>query len=102
MAEKVHHLEGPWGWGEVGTVELVALACTAPHDCNARGCPGPVNKRKLEAFDDLLAALELLLDQETNLAGECGWCFLSPFGNCERPSCPGVIARAALAKTKEV
>ena len=31
---------------------------TAPHDCMMPGCPGPVNKRKLEAFDDLLAAAE--------------------------------------------
>ena len=53
------------------------------------------------AFDALLAALELLLEQETNLAGECGWCFQSPWGHCERPSCPGVIARAAIAKATE-
>ena len=50
------------------------------------------------SHDDLLAALKLLLDQEQNLAGECGWCFQSPFGHCERATCPGVIARAAIAK----
>ena len=31
---------------------------TAPHDCIMPGCPGPENKRKLEAFDDLLAACQ--------------------------------------------
>ena len=54
--------------------------------------------RACNSHDDLLAALKLLLDQEQNLAGECGWCFRSPFGHCERATCPGVIARAALAK----
>ena len=41
--------------------DLVAPAVdpiTAPHDCMMPNCPGPVNKRKLEAFDDLLAALK--------------------------------------------
>ena len=31
---------------------------TAPHDCMMPGCPGPANKRKLETFDDLLAACQ--------------------------------------------
>ena len=31
---------------------------TAPHDCMVFACPGPENKRKLEAFDELLAALD--------------------------------------------
>ena len=97
MAEKVHHLEGPWGWGEVGTVELVALACTAPHDCNARGCPGPVNKRKLEAFDELLAALTKIAtapegaysrDKEQYLKNVIEWC--------------QETAQAAIAKAQEV
>ena len=56
MAEKVHYSEGPWGWTKVSKGGLVALACTAPHDCDVPDCPGPANKRKLEAFDDLLAA----------------------------------------------
>ena len=55
-------------------------------------------QHRIDCYPELLAALELLLDQETNLAGECGWCFQSPFGHCERASCPGVIARAAIAK----
>ena len=28
---------------------------TAPHDCMMPGCPGPENKRRLEAFEELLA-----------------------------------------------
>ena len=34
---------------------------TAPHYCMMPDCPGPVNKRKLEAFADLLAALQVLV-----------------------------------------
>ena len=34
---------------------------TAPHDCMVLGCPGPVNKRKLEVFPDLLAALQVMV-----------------------------------------
>ena len=52
----------------------------------------------VNAHEDLLATLRLLLEQEYNTAGECGWCFQSPFGHCERATCPGVIARAAIAK----
>ncbi len=37
---------------------LIALAPTAPHECSVPGCPGPENKRKLEAFDSVLAALK--------------------------------------------
>lgn len=55
------------------------------------------NARLIEAAQGLLAAAKLLLAQEANLAGECGWCFQSPFGECQRPTCPGVIARAAIA-----
>ena len=33
-----------------------------------------------ESHDELLAALELLLDQETNMAGECGWFLESQTG----------------------
>lgn len=33
----------------------------APHACDEPDCPGPVNKRKLEAFDQLLAACEAIL-----------------------------------------
>ena len=34
---------------------------TAPHDCMMPDCPGPVNKRKLEAFDDMLAGTQRLV-----------------------------------------
>ena len=58
------------------------------------------NARLIAAAPAMLAALEGMLEQEQNMAGECGWCFLSPFGQCERPTCPGVIARAAIAKAR--
>jgi len=37
---------------------LIAAAPTAPHECDIPGCPGVENKRKLDAFDDLLASLK--------------------------------------------
>ena len=37
------------------------VAPTAPHVCEVLGCPGPVNKRKLEAVDEMLAALKVLV-----------------------------------------
>ena len=61
MTQKVYHEEGPWGWDHLPRSEVAALACMSPHNCNVRGCPGPVNKRNLEAFEELLAALEDLL-----------------------------------------
>ena len=61
MKQKVIHGAEPWGWEKVLRSELVALICMSPHNCDAPGCPGPENKRKLEAFDDLLAALQDLM-----------------------------------------
>ena len=48
------------------------VAPTAPHFCDIPDCPGPVTKRKLEAFDDLLAALRLYvrLDNDLRAGGE--------------------------------
>ena len=36
----------------------VVNPATAPHDCIMPDCPGPENKRKLEAFDDLLTRVK--------------------------------------------
>ena len=41
---------------------LIALAPTAPHDCDVPGCPGADNKRKLAAFDGLLEAAKRAVD----------------------------------------
>ena len=40
---------------------LIAAAPTAPHDCDDPKCSGASNKRKLAAFDEILAALKLAL-----------------------------------------
>ena len=37
---------------------LIATARTAPHECADTQCPGNINRRKLEAFDGLLAVCE--------------------------------------------
>lgn len=40
---------------------MIALAPTAPHDCDHEGCPGRENKRKLEAAAEIVnAARELI------------------------------------------
>ena len=63
MPSKIRHSLRPlpmycWYDGGKGILDGPAVdPTTAPHDCMMLGCPGPENKRKLEAFDDLLAAL---------------------------------------------
>jgi len=61
MTQPVLHSEGLWGWSKLSRPDLIALAIISPHNCNAKGCPGPINKRKLEAFGDMLPALEQAL-----------------------------------------
>ena len=61
MAQQVVHGADPWGWERMPRSELVALACMSPHSCEVLDCPGPVNKRKLEAFEGLLEALKDLV-----------------------------------------
>ena len=83
--------------------KLVERTHEVPHECDLPGCPGPVNKRKLEAFDELLAALDGLLATEANELGSalpnCSWCQEWLEGvECTYPECPGVRARAAIAK----
>ena len=52
---------GPDGvhFSDYGSLE--ELARTAPHDCDVPGCPGPLNQRKLERYQELMAALEAAL-----------------------------------------
>lgn len=40
---------------------LIAAAPTAPHECDVPDCPGNINRRKLEAFPDLLEAARGIL-----------------------------------------
>ena len=40
-----------------GNAELLALAPTAPHQCNNPKCPGNINRQKLELFDDMVKLL---------------------------------------------
>lgn len=92
MSDKIQHTRGPWQmWDEQGlevfpspsgtlvahvtrggngeppelgeaNVRLIALAPTAPHDCDHDGCPGRENKRKLEAAAELAAVLRAVID----------------------------------------
>lgn len=54
---------------------LAAKACEAPHECSDPQCPGNVNRRKLEAYDGLLAAYNAILagpvdEPQIELTGE--------------------------------
>ena len=73
---------------------LIALAPTAPHDCDILGCPGAENKRKLETFGELLKVAKALLGH-ADLAhngcqrrGDCS--YLATF----RPEVMAAIAKA--------
>jgi hypothetical protein len=43
---------------ERGDADLLALAPSAPHTCTDPACPGMVNKRKLEAFEEIKALVD--------------------------------------------
>lgn len=47
-----------------GNAELIALAPTAPHDCEDPACPGAINKQKLEAAEEMARALSYIRDQD--------------------------------------
>ena len=97
MAFDTSHITGANGRPVATTIYPLGRSdWLAEDEANARFIVLAVN-----SFNALLAALELLLDQEQSLAGECGWCFQSPFGHCERAACPGRIARAAIILTKK-
>ena len=64
MTQLKHHAT-PWGhesWVGPDGVHFSDYGCleeaarTAPHDCDVPDCPGPVNKRKLDLFAELLGA----------------------------------------------
>lgn len=60
---------GP-GDGDAGAnAELIALAPTAPHDCEDPECPGRANKRKLEAAGEMLEALIWVKDELVQFHG---------------------------------
>lgn len=37
--------------------ELIALAPTAPHECDDPKCPGNINRRKLELYPEMMAII---------------------------------------------
>jgi hypothetical protein len=41
-----------------------------PHRCDVPNCPGAVNKRKLEAFDEMLEAIRNLRDSAREFGGQ--------------------------------
>ena len=104
MTETIHHTTIPvpiYLYGPEGNTVSQVDPTTAPHECNMPGCPGPENKRKLEAFDGLLAALHgLLATEDTDGGDDCQWCSesVAEYSECTNPQCPGVRANAAITK----
>ena len=77
------------------------FTCTGHENvwCDALNCPGKEIHRRLEAFEELLEALNGLLATEDTKLGHCYWCCEWGEGSeCIDPDCPGVKARAAIAK----
>ena len=50
-----------WAPESAADARLMALAPTAPHDCDVPDCPGPRNKRLIEAAGAMLEALRDLV-----------------------------------------
>ena len=78
-------VKGPTGAGYIATVyaaivgdgpfqanaELIASAPTAPHDCDP-DCPGGLNKKRLEMFEEMVAAITDALANCEQCRGEKG------------------------------
>lgn len=97
MMQKVVHGAGPWGWDTVPRSDLVALACMSPHSCEVLGCPGPENKRKLEAFNELL---ERVMESKGWL--ESSLSAFNPLTARDNVTKAREILRAAIAKAKGI
>ena len=63
------HTKGPWHWhnektynlaGKGSFEDLIFLAPTAPHTCDDPTCPGDINRRKLEAAEEIARALQTI------------------------------------------
>lgn len=44
--------------------QLIVFAALAPHDCSDENCPGNVNRRKLELFNELIDACKAVSEPE--------------------------------------
>lgn len=81
--EKLKHMKGPWKYtgSEIwaaherivmgrgtydvkdrelrdGVRQLICLAPTAPHSCADPQCPGDINRRKLQAAEEMVALIQ--------------------------------------------
>ena len=84
----------PYGTNIIAKVQHIGHWPTS--DANARFIVAACN-----AHDDLLAALEALLATEDDPSNFCYWCGeLIGETACNFDDCPGVLARAAIAKAE--
>ena len=96
------HPSLPAEYWEIGESEVdfpPALACVW-HEEDARFMLKAVN-----CHDELLAALEEIIGRDDFRGGGCRWCgrdFEPGQVICTSDDCPGFIARAAIAKAKEI
>jgi hypothetical protein len=79
--------------GYEADARLIELAPTAPHECSDPDCPGNVNRRKLLAFDGLLALAQKIADR-----GHSADCDPWPEKEC---TCLVDEARTVIAKAKQ-
>ena len=59
----IKHTPGPWNTSPyvandctMANAELIALAPTAPHECDDPKCPGNINRKRLELYHDFVEA----------------------------------------------
>ena len=85
---------------DAGNNLLLALAPTAPHHCADPNCPGDINRRKLEAIDEMRQVMSTVLTIYPHFAA----CHsLRQAADVENPpacDCWQKRARAALAATE--
>lgn len=80
-------------------------ALTAPHECGDPQCPGNINRRKLEAYPDLLAACKRAdcfgPDDDDCKCGFCGKLIEDRYLGDHDKDCPMFCIRDAIAKAAE-
>lgn len=63
--EKLKHVKGPYRIFGENSFDIYA----APHSCADPECPGDINRRKLEAVEEMARAIRDILNEEVHLDG---------------------------------
>ena len=93
---KIEHPPGKFEIGALGGDEYEGLDLHAsPHECSVPGCPGDLNRRKLELFGEMLARME------SDASKQNCTCKLRKLLHFEAP-CETCTLRTLIAKAKEL